>query len=777
MKQVRVLAWVGVFLLLFALGVQADPPTEIDYQGKILVNDIPLTGPGYFKYAIANESGSTNFWSQDGTTTGEPATFITNDCYNGVFSAILGGALMGTIDCDIFGLNTSLYLRVWFSSDAVTFDEMLPSQDLLSSPYAINSDLLDGYHASELISAATNAFVETDPVFEASPASGIVGLQIERWNVAFGWGDHSTNGYLTAETDPIFVASDAYSLTAAMMSQWNLAYGWGDHSTNGYLTAETDPIFVASDAYSLTAAMMSQWDLAYGWGDHSTNGYLTAETDPIWTAASNLYYLQTEADNQFVDVAGDTMTGALKINDSASTSLRLDSAYSSIAIGASATGGVQGVAMGNQANAADYGVAIGYQADGSRNGTAMGYDTRGYDSGVAIGSNAKGSNHSIGIGSVAHAAQTNIAIGYRASALTGQERIAIGHNVTNNVDDTARLRGELYMDGGVAIYGRTPFATGSFKQLLPLPPLDNVVYVSTNGTSSGPGTIDRPFDTPQNGYNYAATVYVGQPAALVIAAGQHGGLNMHAGNVHVLGQSRCELQGLVITAPANSILGKQRVENIIVQEGATVSQEGGSDVKFHNTRFEAGLAIYGSRVEVQDCFAAGQEGSAVTVGNGAEIQDVALYQSSFTGQDPGNATLVVESNVVKFLVMGCQIENSSIAGLCVDDQEPGPIMPTHLYTHNYLKGVPSGGGTPTLIDPNAGEYPTITFVQNTVLGDVGIGNHTQFYANNIVYGLINNIGGPGASGWSQAGAGTGLDAAGNTEHQTAYPTLPAPWLD
>jgi len=775
MKQVRVLAWVGVFLLFFALGVQADPPTEIDYQGKILVNDIPLTGPGYFKYAIANESGSTNFWSQDGTTTGEPASFITNDCYNGVFSAILGASPMGTIDPDIFGLETSLYLRVWFSSDAATFDEMLPSQDLLSSPYAINSDLLDGYHASELISAATNAFTETDPVFEASPASAIAGLQIEQWNVAFDWGDHSTNGYLTAETDPIFVASDAYSLTSAMMSQWDLAYGWGDHSTNGYLTAETDPVFGASPASGIVGLQIEQWNVAFDWGDHSTNGYLTAETDPIWTAASNLYYLQTEADNQFVDVAGDTMTGALKINDSVSGALRLDSAYSPIAIGASATGGVQGVAMGNQADAADYGVAIGYQADGSENGTAVGYNTRGYDSGVAIGSNAKGSNHSIGIGSVAHAAQTNIAIGYRASALSGQERIAIGHNVTNDVDDTARLRGEFYMDGGVAIYGRTPFATGPFKKLLPLPPLDNVVYVSTNGTSSGPGTMDRPFDTPQNGYNYAATIYAGQPAALVIAAGQHGGLNMHAGNVHVLGQSRCELLDLTVSAPANAILGKQRVENIIVQGVTTVAADGGSDVKFHNSRFESGLLIYGSGVEVQDCYAENMDGSAVDVGTGASmIQAIALYNSSFRNASATTAAVLVNLAVQGFEMMGCHIVNPG-GGPCIEDQEPGPMTPTHLYTHNYLRGV---SGSSALLDVIAGTAgPTITFTQNTVLGDVGISSNTQFYANNIVYGLINNTGGPGAPGWSQAGVGIGLDAAGNTEHQGTVPSLPASWLD
>lgn len=41
--------------------------------------------------------------------------------------------------------------------------------------------------------------------------------------------------------------------TSAKQTQWDTAYGWGDHSTVGYLTAsppETDPIFAASEAAS-----------------------------------------------------------------------------------------------------------------------------------------------------------------------------------------------------------------------------------------------------------------------------------------------------------------------------------------------------------------------------------------------------------------------------------------------------------------------------------------------------------------------------------------------
>lgn len=872
MKQGLGLALSGLILLSVGLAVQADPPTEIDYQGKILVNDIPLTGPGYFKYAIGNEAGATNFWAHDGTPTGEPATWLTNACYNGVFSAALGAAPMGNIHPTIFAIDTSLYLRVWFSGDAVAFNEMLPAQRFLSAPYAINADTLDGYHAIDLLGGS---ITETDPVFGASPAFGISAATLATWNAAYGWGDHADKGYLTntaygtaainayrgdwgeavsnlaanaalkvemaeylplaggtmtgrlgiSSTNPsapvqlgnyswpglsgsdnqivvsrwvtndgVHVNAHAFVDSSGITRNGNIGYCSFDvvttvggennfshinafqdrrvYGSTGYLdwscgywskfsivngsvgrnygiyidtpslqhvgtmktnigiyvapltnaTEKNYAIYTEGDSVSrfgsieiggesrtnwpkeMSAEAVGQiatnvvaalptdtWNAAYGWGDHAAAGYLTSytETDPIWTAASILYYQATEADNHFVDVTGDTMIGALAIDDLVSGTLKLDSSL------------------------------------------------------------------------------PNMALGAKASAMGGIERIAIGHNVTNDLDNTARIRGALYLDDGMAIFGREPFATGAFQQLLPLPPLDNVVYVATNGTSTGPGSVDRPFDTPQDAYNYVAFNYPNRPAAVVIAAGRYSGLNMNAGHIHVIGASRAQLESLNVTAGRKSIVGKQRVENLIVTGNTVVDSAQGKDVKFHNCRFEEGLMIYGSHVEVQDCFAAGGGGAAVMVGNGtANSMNVSLEQSSFISS--GQATLEVNQYVNNFQVIGCQIVNEG-AGPCIVDREPGPIGPSHLYTHNYLKGA--------VEDPSVGPFGrTIAFTQNTVLGDVGLDGHAQFYANNIVYGLINNVGGPGP-GWIQAGSGTGIDAAGNTEHETDFPQLPASWLD
>jgi len=59
--------------------------------------------------------------------------------------------------------------------------------------------------------------------------------------------------------------------TTASQTNWDTAYGWGDHSTVGYLTSytETDPVFSASEAASITSTDTTNWDTAYGWGDHA----------------------------------------------------------------------------------------------------------------------------------------------------------------------------------------------------------------------------------------------------------------------------------------------------------------------------------------------------------------------------------------------------------------------------------------------------------------------------------------------------------------------------
>ena len=55
-------------------------------------------------------------------------------------------------------------------------------------------------------------------------------------------GSVDSNTYLTSETDPVFTASPASGITSTNITNWDTAYGWGDHSSVGYLTSESDTL-------------------------------------------------------------------------------------------------------------------------------------------------------------------------------------------------------------------------------------------------------------------------------------------------------------------------------------------------------------------------------------------------------------------------------------------------------------------------------------------------------------------------------------------------------
>ena len=85
------------------------------------------------------------------------------------------------------------------------------------------------------------SFTETDPIFTASPASGITGTNITNWNTAFGWGDH-------AGLYPLLTGSYANPT-------WLTSLAWSKITgAPAFLTSETDPVWLADKPSYLTIA-------------------------------------------------------------------------------------------------------------------------------------------------------------------------------------------------------------------------------------------------------------------------------------------------------------------------------------------------------------------------------------------------------------------------------------------------------------------------------------------------------------------------------------------
>ena len=133
-------------------------PTVVSYQGQVTVGGAPYTGDGYFKFAVVDQAGATSYWSNDGTSTGggQPTNSVKLSVSNGLFNVLLGDTAlpnMTALPASTFA-GTERDLRVWFSSDNITFTQLAPDRRIAAVPYTLqaeeakNADLLDGQHAS-----------------------------------------------------------------------------------------------------------------------------------------------------------------------------------------------------------------------------------------------------------------------------------------------------------------------------------------------------------------------------------------------------------------------------------------------------------------------------------------------------------------------------------------------------------------------------------------------------------------------------------------------------
>lgn len=160
-----------IFLLLNVLalvpGIGADPPGVMNHQGRIAIDNVNHDGPGFFKFAFIDGSGSETFWTNDGTNVGtpggEPTTAVQATVAQGHYAIPLGDAnfhanMTGAIPASVFTANPDVRLRIWFStSNAGPFTPLLPDRRITSAGYSLSAmeaqDVPDGLITANKLAA------------------------------------------------------------------------------------------------------------------------------------------------------------------------------------------------------------------------------------------------------------------------------------------------------------------------------------------------------------------------------------------------------------------------------------------------------------------------------------------------------------------------------------------------------------------------------------------------------------------------------------------------
>ena len=151
----------------------AQVPGIMNYQGRVIAGGTNFDGTGQFKFALVNNGGSTNYWSNDGTAVGQPAAAVSLTVTKGLYSVLLGDTTIANMTVAIAPgvfANSDVRLRVWFDDGVNGSQQLSPDQRLGAVGYAL-----------------TAASVPNGTIFaSALNATGRAGFEMrrERWPIS-----------------------------------------------------------------------------------------------------------------------------------------------------------------------------------------------------------------------------------------------------------------------------------------------------------------------------------------------------------------------------------------------------------------------------------------------------------------------------------------------------------------------------------------------------------------------------------------------------------------
>jgi N-acetylneuraminic acid mutarotase len=135
MRGSRRRAVAAAWLLLATAGATHAIPLTVPYSARVSIDGEYRTGPGQVKFALVNATATQTYWSNDGSSWNgsEPQSSIEVNLDRGRFTVHLGDSSRpGMTELTPAALaNEELYLAVWFSGDAETFERLQPDSRIL----------------------------------------------------------------------------------------------------------------------------------------------------------------------------------------------------------------------------------------------------------------------------------------------------------------------------------------------------------------------------------------------------------------------------------------------------------------------------------------------------------------------------------------------------------------------------------------------------------------------------------------------------------------------
>jgi hypothetical protein len=168
-----------VSLALLTVAAQAQVPTMIGYQGRVLMNNVNFDGTGQFKFALVRGTGPTLLWKNDGSAGNtEPATAVSLQVANGLVMTTLGDTTIANMTALLPSVfeRSDVRLRVWFNGGA-GFQQLTPDQRIVSVGYALMAgNVSDGAITSAKLAngAVTSAKIASDAIGATQIAPGAV---------------------------------------------------------------------------------------------------------------------------------------------------------------------------------------------------------------------------------------------------------------------------------------------------------------------------------------------------------------------------------------------------------------------------------------------------------------------------------------------------------------------------------------------------------------------------------------------------------------------------